>query len=209
MGTATLGFPGGPSVAFRIDPDSITWSFEVLTNVTETIGGRVIQIIGSYLDDLVIQGSFGQDHSTSQGESWRQAEAFLQLITRLMEYQSQDANQQSLMHPPAVFTYPPKNYRFNVYVKDFSDAANPGASIVLASGKFNQRWQLTLFIVQDASTSLIQAGSSGGVINQQAAAAVAAYMARISDGIGWSYNQYTGLNGGSVTTAPQKASSKG
>lgn len=206
MGTATLGFPGGPSVAFRIDPDSIEWNFEVLTNVIETIGGRVIQIIGSYLDDLTVQGSFGQDHSTPQGESWRQAEAFLQLITQLMEFQSQDANQQDLMHRPAVFTYPPKNYRFNVYIKDFSDAENPGASIVLSPGKFNQRWRLTLFIVQDASTSLVQAGSSNGVVSQQAAAAVAAYMSRISDGIGWSYNQYTGLNGGA---APQKASSKG
>jgi hypothetical protein len=117
MGTATLGFPGGPSVAFRIDPESIDWNFEILTNVIDTIGGRVVQIIGAYLDDMTVQGSFGQDHSQTppNDESWYQAEAFLSLMQQIMEYQSQDnAQNPSAMHPPAVFTYPAKNYRFNL-----------------------------------------------------------------------------------------------
>ncbi len=196
MGKATLGFPGGPAIAFRVDPDSIEWNFEILTNVIETIGGRVIQVIGSYLDDLTITGSFGQDHSTPDGVSWQQAEAFLLLIQAIMEKQSSDANTQQMMHPPAVFTYPPKNYRFNVYVKSFDDADNPGTSIVMTPGKFNQRWRLVLFIVQDASTALVTAGDSNGVVNKQAEAAIASYMSRISDGIGWVFSQYTGLAGG-------------
>ena len=195
MGTATLGFAGGRPIAFRIDPDNIAWNFEVLTNVTETIGGRVIQVIGSYLDDLTVQGSFGQDHSTPHGESWRQAEAFLTLIQAIMDQQAADANQQAMMHPPCTFSYPPKNWRFQCYVKDFSDADSPGSSIVLTPGRFNQRWQLRLFIVQDSSTRLVQAGESGGVISQQAQAAVEAYMARISDGVGWHFTQYTGVAG--------------
>jgi hypothetical protein len=193
VGKATLGFAGGPAIVFRIDPDAIQWNFEVLTSVTETIGGRVIQVIGSHLDDMVVTGSFGQDHSTPQGESWRQAEAFLAMIQKIMDYQASDATQQLEMHPPAVFTYPPLNWRFNVYVKDLSDADNPGSSIVLTPGKFNQRYQLTLFIVQDASTKLVQAGESNGIIDKQAQAAINAYMARISDGIGWKFSQYTGL----------------
>jgi hypothetical protein len=90
-----------------------------------------------------------------------------------------------------------------VYVKDFSDANNPGTSIVLSPGIFNQRYTLTFFIVQDASTSLVQAGESNGVISQQAAMAIDAYMSRLSAGIGWSYNEYTsfgsppGSSGGS------------
>ena len=130
--------------------------------------------------------------------SWRQAEAFLLLIQKIMDYQSQDANKQSMMHPPAVFTYPPKNYRFNVYVKAFDDADNPGTSIVLTPGKFNQRWRLVLFIVQDSSTALVTAGDSHGVVNKQAEAAIAQYMARISDGIGWTFSQYTGISGGAA-----------
>ena len=213
MGVATLGFPGGPSIAFRIDPDSIAWNFQILTNVQETIGGRVIQIIGSQLDDMSVIGSFGQDHSQKApfDESWYQAEASLALMQQMMDFQSQDSNQQGKMHPPAVFTYPPKHYRFNVYIKSFDDADQPGTSIVLTPGKFNQRWRLTFFIVLDASDALIAAGQSNGVINQQSQAAIAAYMARISDGIGWQFSQYTGLNGGSTTTTPPpaKSSSKG
>jgi len=193
VGKATLGFAGGPAVVFRIDPESIEWNFEVITSVTETIGGRVIQVIGSRLEDMTVTGSFGQDHSTPRGESWRQAEAFLAMIQQIMDFQAADATNQARMHPPAVFTYPAKNWRFNVYVKDLSDADTPGASVVLTPGRFNQRYQLTLFIVQDSSTALVVAGQSNGVIDKQAATAIDAYMARISDGIGWKFSQYAGL----------------
>jgi hypothetical protein len=165
----------------------------VITSVTETIGGRVIQVIGSRLEDMTVTGSFGQDHSTPRGESWRQAEAFLSMVQQIMDFQASDATDQAKMHPPAVFTYPAKNWRFSVYVKDLSDADTPGASVVLTPGKFNQRYQLTLFIVQDSSTALVRAGESNGVIDKQAAAAIDAYMARISDGIGWHFSQYAGL----------------
>src|SRR5256885_69504 len=110
MGTATLGFAGGPAVAFRLDPDSIEWDWEINTNVIDTIGGRVVQVLGATLNDLTVTGSFGQDHSTPQGVSWRQAEAFLRLVTQIMEFQSQDATQQDRMQAPAIFTYPPKNW---------------------------------------------------------------------------------------------------
>jgi hypothetical protein len=206
MGTATLGFAGGPSVAFRIDPERIGWNWTVNTNVVETIGGRVIQVLGAYLDDMTVEGSFGQDHSTSRGVSWRQAEAFLRKVTDIMDYQARDANKQPEMHPPAVFTYPPKNWRFQVYVKEFSDA-NGGGSIVLSPGIFNQRYRLTLFIVQDNSSALVQAGADNGVVGKKADEAIAAYMARISDGIGWHFSQYNGHTAPSDVT-PVKAPSK-
>ena len=191
MGSATLGFAGGPAVTFRLDPEAISWTWQVLTSVTETIGGRVIQVIGAYLDDLQISGSFGQDHSTPEGESWRQAEAFLKMVTAIMEHQSQDATQQDLMHPPAIFTYPPKNYRFRVYVKALTDA-DGGNSIVMTPGKFNQRYTLSLFIVQDGSDALVKAGTTNGVFSSKQQEAIASYMARISDGIGWHFSLYNG-----------------
>jgi|SRR6185437_131599 hypothetical protein len=191
MGTATLGFAGGPAVTFRVDPEAISWNWHVLTNVIETIGGRVVQVIGAYLDDLTVSGSFGQDHSTPDGESWRQAEAFLRMVTKIMEFQSQDSTQQDKMHPPAIFTYPPKNYRFRVYVKALTDA-DGGNSIVMTPGKFNQRYTLALFIVADGSDALVKAGTTNGVYDAKQNEAIAAYMARISDGIGWHFSQYNG-----------------
>jgi len=211
VGQATLGFAGGPTVTFRLDPESISWNWTVLTNVVDTIGGRVIQVIGAYLDDLTVSGSFGQDHSTPRGESWRQAEAFLKLITSIMEQQSSDSNQQAKMHPPAVFSYPPKGWRFQCYVKALTDA-DGGNSIVMTPGKFNQRYTLTLFIVPDGSSQLTKAGTTDGVYSAKAEQAIAAYMSRISDGIGWHYSQYNGdsnptlMPGSGGSTAPPAAS---
>lgn len=203
MGTATLGFANGPAIAFRIDPEAISWNWRVITNVIETIGGRVVQVLGAYLDDLQVSGSFGQDHSTPKGESWRQAEAFLKMITAIMEFQSRDSNQQDLMHPPAIFTYPPKNYRFRVYVKALTDA-DGGNSVVMTPAKFNQRYTLTLFMVADGSDALVKAGTTNGVYSQKANDAIAAYMARISDGIGWHFSQYNGHVSGKGLVTPPK-----
>lgn len=199
MGTATLGYPGGPSIAFRVDPDMIDWTWSVQTNVVETIGGRVIQVLGARLDDLTVRGSLGEDHSNPQtGQSWQQAQAFLTTVTAIMEQQASDATQNALMHPPAVFTYPPKGWRWNVYVKGLTDP-DGGNSLILKPGKANQRYVLTMFLVNEG-TSLTAAGTAEtGALTQQSSQAISDFMARISDGVGWTANQYTGIYTGSAT----------
>lgn len=198
MGTATLGYPNGPSAAFRVDPDLIDWTWSVQTNVIETIGGRVIQVLGARLDDLTVQGSFGQDHSDkATGQSWQQAQAFLATVTAIMEQQASDASQNSLMHPPAVFTYPPKGWRWNVYVKALTDP-DGGNSLVLKPGKVNQRYVLTLFIVNESSTLTVAGTGETGALAQQSQTAISQFMARISDGVGWTANKYTGVYAGSL-----------
>lgn len=199
MGTATLGYPGGPTVAFRIDPDLIDWTWEIQTNVVETIGGRVIQVLGARLGDLTIQGSLGQDHANPQtGQSWQQAQAFLTQVTAIMEQQSADANKQQKMHRPAVFSYPPRGWRWNVYVKALMDP-DGNNSVILSPGKVNQRYVLTLFIVTE-NADLIPAGTAEtGTLAQQSQQAIAQFMARISDGVGWKANKYAGVFNGTLT----------
>lgn len=199
MGTATLGYPNGPSVTFRVDPDLIDWTWSVQTNVIETIGGRVIQVLGASLDDLTVQGSLGENHADkATGESWQQAQAFLTTVTAIMEQQASDATQNALMHPPAVFTYPPKGWRWNVYVKALTDP-DGSSSLILKPGKANQRYVLTLFIVNE-SASLTAAGTTAnGALAQQSSQAISQFMARISDGVGWTANKYTGVYTGTLT----------
>lgn len=205
MGTASLGYPGGPSIAFRIDPELISWNWKVLTNVVETIGGRVIQVIGAQLEDLTVQGSMGQDHSAGpvNGSSWRQAEQFLSVVAQIMEAQSADSNHAGKMHPPALFSYPPKGWRFPCYVKGLTDPDGDN-SVILTPAKVNQRYTLALFIVQEGSSALVKAGTTNGVLSQKAYDATSAFMARISDGIGWHFSQYdgqaTGTRGAAGTT---------
>lgn len=206
MGLATLGFSDGPNITFRIDPNAIDWKWSVQTSVTETVGGRVIQVVGAYLDDLKVQGDFGQDHSAgADGESWLQAESFFKTVSSIMEFQSRDATKSGLMHRPAVFTYPPKNWRFSVYVKDLADP-DGGGSVTHSTGKFAHRYALTLFIVEELSDVLVTAGTSHGVLSAKRAQAIDAYLSRISDGIGWHFSEYNGhVTGGSTTKPKPKA----
>lgn len=169
------------------------------TNVIETIGGRVIQVLGARLDDLTVQGSLGQDHSDPlTGNSWQQAQAFLTTVTAIMEQQASDATSNALMHPPAVFTYPPKGWRWNVYVKGLTDP-DGNSSLILKPGKANQRYVLTMFIVNESSALTVAGTGETGALAQQSQQAITQFMARISDGVGWTANKYTGIYTGSGT----------
>lgn len=199
MGTATLGYTGGPSVAFRIDPEMIDWTWSVQTNVIETIGGRVIQVLGARLDDLTVQGSLGQDVTKGKaGESWSLAQTFLTTVTAIMEQQAADSNAQATMHQPAVFSYPPRGWQWNVYVKGLTDP-DGGNSLILTPGKANQRYVLTLFIVNEGAELTAAGTTANGALAQQGQTAISQFMARISDGVGWTANKYTGIYTGTLT----------
>lgn len=191
MGVATLGFANGPSATFRIDPNAIDWSFKVNTTVTNTVAGRVVQVLGATLSDMTIQGSYGQNHAhADSGLSWRQADAFLNVMRQIMDFQSQDATQSGKMHPPATFNYAPKGWRFGVYVKALEDSR--GGSVSHQVGRASYDYRLTLFIVDARSQDLVPAGTVRGSLDKAKQAAIDAYIARISDGIGWHFSQFNG-----------------
>lgn len=190
MALAYLGYTGeGPSLSFRIDPDEIEWNFRVNTKVFNTIGGRVIQVLGGTLGDMVINGHIGEDRllrseGEAVGQSWRLHHHFVNRVREIMEHQSADASihhdASKMMHKPARFIYPPKDWNFQVYVKAISDP--DGGSITLRTGKFNHRYRLVLFIVEPDSQRIRQ-------IKDQA---IDDYMNRISEGMGWRYSEYNG-----------------
>lgn len=192
MGVASIGFSGGPQVSFRIDPDAIDWSFEIDTTVIDTVAGRVIQVLGATLSDMTIRGHYGQNHSDALGgDSWRQAEAFVTAIRKIMEYQSRDATDHGKMHPPATFNYAPKGWRFGVYVKSIQDSQGSG-SVTHLVGRASYDYVLTLFIVDARSQDLVPAGTVDGSLDKTKQAAIDSYIARISDGIGWHFSQFNG-----------------
>lgn len=184
MGYASLGFSDGPSLHFRIDPDNVEWGFEVNTTVIPTVAGRVVQVLGATLSDMTVAGKYGQNVRAGQdGESWKLAEAFADRIRKIQEHQSRDSREHGRMHVPAVFSYSPKNWRFNVYVKALADTR--GGSVTHQTGRFSYDYVLTLFIVDVLSDDLhILSGAKKNAIDS--------YIARISDGIGWHFSQYNG-----------------
>jgi len=213
MGLAKLGFAGGPSLTFRIDPELIDYNIKVHTAVTNTVGGRVIQILGTTVSDVIIQGSIGEDRSMGRdtngehaGVSWKMASNFFLNIQAMQQLQTVGTNtpgsakKTGFFLEPATFIYSPKGIRFQCYIKSIVDPDGDGtAGVVHKVGRSNYRYVLTLFPVQEGSTDLTKAGmSSNGVLDQARAKAVDAYISRISQGIGWKFTAY---NGGSTPSA--------
>lgn len=191
QGVASLGFPGGPSVVLRLNPSAISWNFQINTNVTETVGGRVVQVLGATLSDLTVRGSFGERRGTDHTTGKEYAEAFLAKMKEMAAWQARDASVHRAMHEPAVFNFPPKGWRFQVYLKDLSDPDGGGA-ITHRVGKFAYDYQLTLKVHADLSDTSRILGKSNGVIAQAKDKAVASYINRIADGIGWHISEYNG-----------------
>src|SRR5882757_3028881 len=132
MGLATLGFAGGPGLTFRIDPESIDYNVTVHTSVTNTVGGRVIQVLGSSISDVTIRGSIGESHAMGKGKngaehdgvSWKMAIDFFQRVQSFQMLQSAGANtpgsssgKSAFFLKPATFVYSPKGLRFQCYIK--------------------------------------------------------------------------------------------
>lgn len=206
MALAFLGFEGGPHIYFRLNPSSIDWGFDIHTNVVPTVGGRVVQVTGATLRDLVVTGYLGENRDAGRkawaegeddglidhmGASWRLHEDFVRKCRKIMETQAEDATQQGRMYAPALFRYPPERWEWEVYLKRVEDL-DGAASIEHRTGKFSHGYRLTLFIVQTGSSGLTKAGMSGGKLDEAKATAIKSYIDRISEGIGWKQTAYNG-----------------
>jgi len=214
MGLATLGFADGPGLTFRIDPEAIDYNVKVHTSVINTVGGRVIQVLGSSISDVTIRGSIGESHRFGKGRngaehdgvSWKMAVDFFQRVQAFQMLQSAGSNvpgsssgKGNFFLKPATFVYSPKGLRFQCYIKAIIDPAGDGsAGVVHRVARSNYQYVLVLFPVQEGTTGLTKAGSSNGVLDQAKAKAVDAYISRISQGIGWKFTAY---NGGSTPSA--------
>lgn len=179
---ATLG-----SVAFRLNPSQVSWDYSVDTCVINTVGGRVVQVYGTTLGDMTVQGLFGVDRTTPR-ESWQLAESFQATIAQMINQQGARPSIAQLngtdatpMLQPFRFMYSDDTHHwdFNVYIKSFKDAYNPNAGVEHTTGKFSYGYTLTLFIDQDNTGQLVQ------VAQDQ-------FISRLSDGLGWQRTPYQG-----------------
>lgn len=173
---------------FRIAPSSVVFPFEVDSVVIPTVGGRVVQVYGVSLGDMVVQGLFGQERIGSTRDSWQLAEEFQAKMAALVQRQSAAPStgqlagyDNSTMHPPHRFIYQDAthNWDFQVYIKDLQDVQDNGYTVSHQTGKFSYGYTLTLFIVEDNSRILRQV-------------AVDKFISRLSEGVGWKRTVYNG-----------------
>jgi len=165
MGVATLG-----PHTFRLDPHLVSWDFSISSKEIQTIGGKVVQILGARLGDMTVAGSFGVG-------GWQEQARFLEEMKALGADQVATQRISNSTATPTRFTYPPLGWDFLVYLTEFSQ---PGAgnSVGLDNKIVAPQWQLTLFIVSD----------NAGL--RQIAADV--YLSRLVEGIGWKQTPYNG-----------------
>lgn len=161
-------------VHFRIDPDAISYQYSVDYSVIDTLGGRVIQVLGATIGDITIMGHFGQDHKRKR-LSWQLAESFGTQIRALMDQQvlpPKNAHNGST-HQPLRFTYldGTHNWDMKVLIKGYEEI-DGGGSIEHRNGKFSYGYKLTLFLVKDSSLHLSRVQGDR-------------FIARISKGLGW------------------------
>lgn len=193
MALATLD-----GLTFRINPNSVKWNFSINTSVTNTIGGRVVQVLGATLSDIQVGGDYGQDNSkdNDDGLSWKLAESFVAEVRKKAVKQTTEVNVQGQTKrtlPVLDFRFPDYGWHFGVYVKALAAGSGP-TSIMHTVGSFSYSYMLTLFIVEDRSDATVLAGGSmtgnKGVINKKKQEAISSYITRISAGVGWKPSEF-------------------
>lgn len=102
-GICTLSAPGQAPLQFRTNPNEITWDYSLITHIEQTYGGRVVQILGVKMDNLVVKVDCGQG-------GWPYAMYIVQYMRDLM------VNQRS--GNAATFTYTTRNWRLKVFAEN-------------------------------------------------------------------------------------------
>lgn len=162
MGIASLG-----GKTFHIDPSLVHWDFAMKVVDTKTVGGKVIQVLGTTLGDMIVTGSFAPVRRRGQTAAWEAEEEFMEQVKDWARETEGETNP-----APLRFTYPPRGWDFHVFIKNVSPTRQ-------ANEEFAPKYTLTLFIVEDRTRVVVK-----GIKDL--------YIQRLFDGVGWKQTKYNG-----------------
>ena len=166
MGASIDGFN------MTIDPRGVHWNYSIKISTQKTIGGKVIQLLGTNIGDLIINGQYG-DHAV-----FRQNK-FFERILKIADEQVPIIGQPA--PKPVRFKWPEKNWDFWVYVKDLKQLGTDVA-IERNVNHFSPEWRLVLFVYED----------NGNIIKAIETSAQVKFLQRISAGMGWAQSDWNG-----------------
>ena len=108
-GIASLSHPGVGTLRFRANPKEFNWSYTLNKRVDQTYGGRVIQLLGTRIDDF----SFKADAGLGR---WGYVNQVAKFMRDVMITQRNGI--------PATFEYTTRGWKFNAFVVSvpFADA---------------------------------------------------------------------------------------
>jgi hypothetical protein len=127
MAGANMSLGGLP---LRVNPHEVRWNFKMKVADTPTMGGKVIQILGTTLSDLTVSGKFGRGlRDKGDLEGW---ESELRFRDQVKKWAQQA--EESEKPKPLRFTYSPTSHTVE---------------------NINPEWQLTLFPVDDGAMRVV------------------------------------------------------
>lgn len=100
-GIASLYF-NGETLRFRTNPNEIWWSYTLNTHVEQTYGGRVVQILGTRIEDLVVKVECGLG-------GWDYLTKVVDFLRKMMIEQRKDGGK------TATFSYTTRRWRLKVF----------------------------------------------------------------------------------------------
>jgi hypothetical protein len=175
--TATLG-----GVPLPLDPERVGWRATTKQSVTETVGGKVVQVFGTSISEVNIQGSYGTQGFTGEQAFLAQVKAWVAAqVGDLVAVQGQGIWNGS----PLQFVFPFHNWILPVYIVKFWNPNPESYSSVYADpGVVNYHWALTLYVASNnASVTAADSTLDASLIQ---------YMSRLAQYFGWFPNQAAG-----------------
>lgn len=163
MVLATLG-----GMPLRTNPTDIRWNYRMKTVEQRTMGGKVIQILGTTFSDITISGTFGRGRrDKGDTEGWQHQVRFRRQVQAWTKHAAENSGSK-----PLRFTYAPRGWDFQVFIRSFSD-------VHMSNDTINPSYTLVLFPVDDGARQVIR-----GIKDL--------YIKRLMDGVGWKQTAYNG-----------------
>lgn len=112
-GISSLHHPKVGTLRFRSNPKEFNWSYTLNKRVDQTYGGRVIQLLGTKIDDFTFKADSG---ALKNDGGWPYTNRVARFLRNVMIEQRDGV--------PATFEYTTRGWRFNAFVTSvpFADA---------------------------------------------------------------------------------------
>jgi hypothetical protein len=162
-------------IPFRVNPTKVSWPYSIKMATHKTLGGKVFQLYGVSLGDLVIEGTFGAGGP-------REQQAFFDRINAIID--GQMPSDPSASPRPVRFYWASRGWDFWCYIKGIGQAG-ASTAVVLRNDIVAPEYRLTLFIQED----------NGDIAQAAKDSAAAAFIGRITKGIGWKRTLWNGPEG--------------
>jgi len=112
-GITSLYHPGAGTFRFRSNPKDFNWSYTLKKRVDQTYGGRVIQLLGTSIEDFSFTADCG---SASSDGGWPYMNRAAKFLSKVMIEQRKGV--------PATFEYTTRGWKFRAFIVSvpFADA---------------------------------------------------------------------------------------